>query len=314
MQPVFIIGCQRSGTTLLGAMLGGHPGAITVPDTTFLVEMLPDEDGPHVDPGEVIDRIAAHPRFRRFGFPLGSDRPQKVAEGNGFRIAIEWYVNQFAKARGREGATLWIEHYPAHARNVPSLMKTFPDAKFIHMVRDGRAVAASLMNVEWGPKDIISVARFWIQMIGFGHGARQAVPTENFADVRYEDLITSPEKVMRDLAKFLNIDFVPAMLESKSYWVPAYARVQQCLVGSPLDEHRIEAWKQTLSAREIEIFEHETGDLLTCFGYQKLSDPRKFGISALEKVKLALAGRLGSWYRTFKYHRAMKGFEHTPGD
>src|SRR5262249_378723 len=144
----------------------------------------------------------------------------------------------------------------------------FPDAKFIHIVRDGRAVAASMLPLDWGPNEIFTAARSWQRQLSYGFIAAAALGPERLLNIRYEDLVEMPEQTMRRIASFLDIEFVPGMLSSTGLKLPKFTRYQHQLIGAPPQLERVESWRRTLSRREIEIFESVVGDLLPLLGYQ----------------------------------------------
>src|SRR4030095_1909271 len=101
-------------------------------------------------------RIDRHWRFRIWEFDLGGRRPERDTVKPTFRAAIEWLVRQYAESVDRAGARIWVEQDPGNVVHIWKLLQHFPDAKFIHIVRDGRAVAASMLPLDWGPNEIFT--------------------------------------------------------------------------------------------------------------------------------------------------------------
>ena len=272
-RPIFVVGCQRSGSTLLGSMLGAHPEIVCVPEGQFIVDLMPTANPQaKVEPSQIIGLIDAHWRFRVWEFDLGSDRPVAGEVEPTYRGAIEWLVRRYANANNRPGAKVWVDHQPGHVRFLWRLLQHFPDAKVIHIIRDGRAVAASIMPLDWGPNVILSAAMFWKLNVGLGFAASAILGPDQLMHVHYEDLVQDAEVTMRRIAKFADVAFDPAMVTTSGFRVPRFTKHQHHLIGTPPALDRINAWQQKLSRRQIRIFERKTCDLLRQLGYQTLAE------------------------------------------
>lgn len=284
MRPVFIIGCPRSGSTMLGAMLGGHPDAICPPEAQFIIDCMPASNlSAAIDANAVLDDIVRHRRFRTWPFSL-ERRPQTVAMS--YRSLIEWVIDQYAAAHGRPAPKMWIDQ-SILVRHIWKLLQLFPDARFIHLVRDGRGVAASIIPLDWGPMGVLSAARHWIEHLAHGFAAEATLGADRIIRVHYESILTEPEATMKCLSSFLGIEFCPAMLVPAGLALPAHTRYQHTLIGAPLDTKRIGAWRHSLTKREIEIYEAVAGDLLPLLGYELLSGHAR-PPSRVESIRLTL--------------------------
>jgi Sulfotransferase family len=266
MTPIFIIGCQRSGSTMLGALLGGNEKAIAIPEAQFVAELAPVDPLAEVNLATIIDAIQRHYRFQLWNFELGAMRPA----GNGsYAEAIRWLVRTYAAHNGQHDPAHWIDHQPGHVREMQELRAHFPDLKVVHIVRDGRAVAASLIPLNWGPNAILSAANFWSQRVGMALALRQFLGDAHWIQVRYEDLVQNPDAELERLCAFLGLEFDPRMSAGDGFKVPAFTQNQHALVGKRPDPSRLQSWRASLSRREIEIFEALVGPLLTYLGYQR---------------------------------------------
>jgi sulfotransferase family protein len=292
-QPIFIVGCQRSGSTMLGAMLGAHPDIVCIPEGQFVVELMPESGhSAVVDPADVIDRIARHWRFRIWEFELEGRRPAAGEIASTYRAAIEWLIRRYGESVGRRTARIWVDQQPGHVLHVWKLLQHFPDAKVVHVVRDGRAVAASVMPLDWGPNEIYSAARYWQQRLAYGYAAGAALGPERMLHVRYEDIIGQTEPTMQRIAIFAGVDFVPAMLSATGLKLPRFTHHQHQLIGTPPQPDRVESWRRTLSRRQIEIFEAMVGDLLPLLGYEPLIGSKARPPTFSEKVLLVTRNEL----------------------
>ena len=284
---------------MLGAMLGGHPEAICPPEAQFIIDCMPATNlSAAVDVNAVLDDIKRHWRFRVWPFNL-ENRPSPAAMT--YRNVIEWVVAQYAIAHGRPAPTLWIDQ-SIFVLHIWKLLQLFPDARFIHLVRDGRAVAASIIPLNWGPKGVLSAARHWIQHLAHGFAAEAALGPDRIIRVHYEKILAEPEATMKRLSSFLGVEFHPAMLVPAGLALPAHTRHQHELIGAPLDTKRIDAWRRSLTEREIEIYEAVAGDLLALLGYE-ISSGLARPPSRVEKITFTLR----EWLTRFS-NRIRSGF------
>ncbi|MGH2754847.1 MAG: sulfotransferase family protein, partial [Actinomycetota bacterium] len=166
-----------------------------------------------------------------------------------------------------DDADVWIDHTPNNIRRAATLAQAFPDASFVHLVRDGRAVAASLMKVEWGPNSVHRAAHYWLEGTSFGLAAESWLK-DRCVRVRYEDLIARTDGTLRWLTSELGIEHHADMAHGGGLEVPVYTKEQHALVGRPPEQSRASAWERELSDREIEIFEAVVGDQLSMLGYE----------------------------------------------
>ena len=257
MRPIFIGGCDRSGTTLLGSMLGAHPHHVTVPEMPFKFELLVDEH-------QGLDQLHANWRFR-----IWEVNPPPVGNGlaNEPRVLVEELVSEYAKRVGKHDASTWIDHTPGNSRFAWTLSQYFRDAAFVHLVRDGRAVAASLLRLDWGPNDVARAAHYWVEQVAHGLATELQRTIKPVVRVRYEDVVATPSATLEVLCGRLGVEYCASMAKASGFVVPATSKTTHRLVGSDPDRSRAEAWRHELSRRQIEIFENIAGDMLVQLGY-----------------------------------------------
>jgi hypothetical protein len=269
--PIFVGGSPRSGTTLLGSMLGAHDRVVCLPESPVIGRLA------NVDRCRRADRTTAQDVHRAiqadFQFAFWKLSPEDVnacaqMAATSYRELIDAYAACFARRNGRSAATHWIDHSPTNLMYSARLHAQFPEAKFIHLVRDGRAVCASWMPLNWGPNTIIPAAHTWAMHVGYGLAAEAALPAAVVRRVTYEELVTEPKKVLRRLCQWIDLPYQANLVTGSGLEVPVYTRNQHTLIGRPVDSKRIADWRTKLSARDIELFEYATGDLLVHLGYE----------------------------------------------
>ncbi len=290
MRPLFIGGCERSGTTMLGAILGGHSRCLCLPESQFMDDQLAhaDADG-RIDARAALSRIVAHERFRLLWDLPPDPAPIQPAE-LGPTLADLW--TGLALAYGRKlrqpGAEVWIDHTPTNFRRVRGLLRLFPAARFIHLVRDGRAVAASLLPLDWGPNNALHAAEFWMARCALGLAAELDLGPDQVLRVRYEDILQEPESSLRRITSFIGLDYEPEMASANASKPTRYHERQHHLVGQAPVPSRAAGWQQVLSRREVEMFEAEAGDFLETLGYQPRYGLRAMPATRVEVFRLRL--------------------------
>ena len=163
MKPVFVGGCPRSGTTLLGAMLGGHPDVLCPPESQFLVASLRSAltaTGVDVDAAERA--WSSDWRLKLWG---DLSPPGPSGRALTFADLARRTVSTYAGSVGQPDPAIWVDHTPWNLQFAHLLLQEFPEARFLHIVRDGRAVAASLLPRDWGPATAWEAAGFWLERV-----------------------------------------------------------------------------------------------------------------------------------------------------
>lgn len=318
-RPVFIAGCERSGTTMLGAMLGSSPSTLTTPESQFVIHLLPRayEAIPNKELEQIIAGLCGHWRLRIWGIGDLRTRLSRALAASGasygYRQVISQVIRLYSEDVAKIPASIWIDHTPTHIKFVDRLLKIFPDARFIHIVRDGRAVASSLQQLTWGPNTTYKAAEWWSRMVCMGATAEIRYGPSRIMRVRYEDVVLEPEKTMREVCKFAGIEFRDFMIEGGGFIVPPYTKRQHSLVGSRPDCRRATEWKTKLTPREIELFEYRSGDVLKYFDYELMYGGAAAPPGRLELGRIlcqAAIGRIHSRFvarlRLKRVHRLLK--------
>jgi hypothetical protein len=299
MKSVFIGGCGRSGTTLLGAMLGAHSECICTPESQFKVdvfECLTSTEKPVIDISTALNMIRNHWRFKIWGLSLRANPPQEVTS---YPELIKWVVKMFGQGVGKPNPDIWIDHTPGNRKYVDILFDLFPESKMIHIVRDGRAVAASIMPLDWGASTIDRAAHFWQSKVTQGLAA-ETFSKDRVARVKYEELVQEPEKTLRKLCVFIGIDYQPAMIEGKGFKVPHYTQKHHSLIGRKPDSERVKAWETSLTDRQVEIFESIAGKLLSDLGYSLRYEFGAEKVTKIERIMLDAENHLRDFLNKYR--------------
>jgi hypothetical protein len=185
----------------------------------------------------------------------------------------------------REGKSRYGDKTPGYMREMLRLQRVLPEARFIHIVRDGRDVALSVMKLNWGPSNPTEAAELWVERI---NKARKQAPNVNhYMEVFFEDLVLDTEATLRRVCEFIDLGYDPAMLNyheraeerlrekdrdlprSKRPPQPAELRMKSHkLAQEPPREDRIGLWRKKMTPEQIAEYEAVAAPLLTELGYE----------------------------------------------
>ena len=274
---------------MLGAMLGSDAATVCLPEAQFIAQLITDKHPlDAADIRALVDKIAAHPRYKVWNARIDAADMLHLAGAGGYAEFIDAFAAAYGRSVGKPAARRWVDHSPINIRNAGRLAAAFPNAKFIHIFRDGRAVANSLMPLDWGPNNIIDAARHWQASLSIGFGLSAVLPSDRLLHVKYEDLVQDGAATMRRVAASVGIAYSDELLDTGGLKVPHYTRVNHRLVGAAVDPTRIDAWRDRLPAREIEVFEYMAGGLLTHLGYALVNDRGPKAPSRSERLRWRL--------------------------
>lgn len=268
MMPVFIGGCGRSGTTLLGSLVGAHHRCVCVPESQFKSDLLSQ-------PNDLVDRekrasfLRASWRFKTWGLPDEAVAGVSGSQSNSALVLD--LVKEYGRIKLGKLGNVWIDHTPNNFDYALLLAQHYPSSKFIHIVRDGRAVAASVLPLPWGPNTVQDAATWWVHRLAVGLAAEQYFGVHGrIMRVDYESLVRNPGPVIDAIWAFLGLEpqAGPAQAAAQIR-LPQFTQEQHRLVLESPDVRRIDAWKTVLSQRQVELFEAVAGVLLEFLGYQR---------------------------------------------
>jgi len=270
---VFIGGCPRSGTTMLGSMLGSTKHCIATPESHFKQKIpigLRVNWLKGISKKEVIDALLKNFRFKIWEIPIPDNSLPSILTRQDYRDLIFQLVDSYARKVGKSNWNVWIDHTPQNFQNALMLLDIFPKAKFVHIVRDPRAVAASVIPLDWGPNTADDAAIFWAQKLSYAL-AFESISPERCFKVRYEDIVRHPEKVVKEICNFTDIEFKSSMILGKEFRIPNYSKTQHALIGKAPNLERINSWKTDLTDLQIYQIEKFCEDLLDMMGYTKMN-------------------------------------------
>ena len=258
LPPIFIGGAGRSGTTLLRVMLDSHSRIACGPE----LKVLPS-----------VARLWAE-LHGRWPEVLADSHVQEADVDQAFAALVAGLLEPQRRASGKARIA---EKTPNNVFVFGQLHRMFPDAAFVHVLRDGRDVVASLLTMDWTTTDGTPIdytrdarlaARYWAQAVMAARTfARATAGNARFAEVRYEALVTDPERTLRALLAFLDEDWEPAVLD---YHARAHDLGRESSAGQvmqPISQAPAGRWRRELSAADRQAVKQEVGGLLIELGY-----------------------------------------------
>jgi hypothetical protein len=272
--PFFIVGSSRSGSTLLRLMLASH-SRIVIPSETWyltaLVEQFPCDR--LLGENEIAKAIAVMTthytwpdmgldaaEVRRRAADLGSVSLRDLVE-----IVYRWHMEVAGKSR-------WGDKTPGYIEIVAPLAALFGEAKFIHLIRDGRDVAKSYERAGWHGPWMLGYTREWSRAMELDRKLAQTQLNERILRVRYEDLVLQPEATLRRICAFIDAGYEPQMLQWHGKLedaIPARDRRFHSGLDRQMNPSDVGRWKREMMSREIFVAEALIGAQLSRFGYER---------------------------------------------
>ncbi|HXY73654.1 MAG TPA: sulfotransferase [Actinomycetota bacterium] len=291
--PFFIVGASRSGTTLLRVTLDRHPLIAIPPESHFIPTLWRRRrrygaGGRVQRPEALLEDLARDRRFRDWGIPIERVRDRLTAAGPPtLEAAIELLYREYAQAKGKP---VWADKTPEYVWHMELLGRLFSKASFVHLVRDGRDVALSMLDLNPYMRHAAATAPLWKRSVRSAREAGRAMVPGRYVELRYEDLILDPETTLRRLLESLSVPFDSSVLGHDARAIEAVPEARrsrhQRLALPPT--RGLRNWRQDMRPAEAAEFEAIAGRELVAFGYEVTAKP-------------TMRRRAGAWKRVGGY-------------
>jgi hypothetical protein len=280
---VFVVGCARSGTTLLKRVLNAHPQIAITKETHWIPVFFRERIGLTPDglvTPELIPRLLADWRFSRQG--IGRPELESLL-GSGAPVSYAKFVSGIFDLYGQaQGKLLVGDKTPIYGLEMGLLHELWPRAKFVHLIRDGRDVCLSVRNWErrdggtgleenfatWAEDPVTTAAVWWQWRVQLAREAGQPLGPGLYYELRYEALVNHPAEECAKLCAFLGVPYEEKMLRfyeghtktkkglnSKRAWLPITPGLRD--------------WRTQMPAQDTERFEAAAGSLLDELAYPR---------------------------------------------
>jgi hypothetical protein len=284
----FFVGVARSGTTLLRAMVDSHPEIGIPPESYFVTELAPsraryEASGPF-DVEHFAGDLCAHAWFGWWRIAPGELLTAlRDAAPAGYSDAVRTVFSLWAT---RHGKPRYGDKTPGYLTQLALVAALFPEARFVHLVRDGRDVALAYADAFDVPVE--KAIGLWRSRVEGGRGAGAALGCHRYCEIRYEDLVADSESTLRAVCRFIDLPFSERMVR---HWEHA----EDMLTGAPdrvLQRHvewpptvGLRDWRTQMPRHVARVCELVAGDLLEDLGYE--AGPTRFSLRSQ-----ALVGRV----------------------
>jgi hypothetical protein len=314
---VFLVGCPRSGTTLLHRIVDAHPDIAVINETQWVPQRWERRVGVAPD-GTVTPRfvpqLLAHRRFSRL--QIEARHVENLVQ-DGYPKHYASFVTELFDLHGQlKGKRLVGEKSPGYVRHLPTLHALWPESRIVHLIRDGRDVALSVLDWKksdhivgrystWGEDRMATAALWWEWHVRLGRDAADVIGPERYCEVRYESLVADPEGECRRLSAFLEVPYDDAMLRfhegrtrvkpgrvSKAAWLPVTPGLRR--------------WEEQMQSDDAARFEAAAGHLLEELGYRRVATPTSEQLRSAARLREAFANEVrarrravpGAWSAT----------------
>lgn len=304
--PIFVVGAPRSGTTLLQYMMRSHPRlSLPTGESHFFIPLYRNAekygdlsrlenvravlDAMHRQSADFLDTD-----LHGMKFDAAALAEELLREGRNTMPAI--IAGLFEKNARGEGKVRWGDKTPYYVLHMIKLKEWFPDAQFIHLIRDGRDVALSLFGRrhDFGVYNIYFAAKYWQIYVELGRAQGLQLKADSYMEIHYEDILADQEGSMRRICAFLQEDFSPALLSYEK----SSETGKTPLLMQPVQSDNKEKWRKEMTPGQIAVFESAVGSTLRDCGYVLETDavPVPLPLKAAYRIHNAI---LSKWNKMF---------------
>ena len=283
-RPIFIIGSERSGTTLVLAILACHP-RIAVPEVTWYYPRFRPYLHTYGDLG-ILGNFNALAHEMAYGLRVpfwrmpdanpatfGNEIAARAAEiepsfAGVFAAMFERYAKHVKKPR-------WGEKTPGNVFYLDRILEDFPNAQFVYIYRDCRDASAEFIESQFGPTNAYTAAVMWRDGQRAVKPFRETLSPDQWFNIKYEDFVRDPVNHLKSMCAFLGEDFDDALMEFHT--TPVAQRrgktKDNWALAHPISDRHVGIFETQLSIEQQRVMAWVAGDLMQDLGYDNLADP-----------------------------------------
>lgn len=245
-RPIFLVGAERSGTTLLRLMLDSHPEISFAEEFEYAVEPIGD-DGSFPPLAEYKRYLETNRMFSTSGFEPDASKP--------YPELVDGFLRSRQEAKGAPYVGATIHFGFSKALNV------WPKAKLIHLIRDPRDVSPSCMAMGWNGNVWHGLDK-WIEAEDEWAEVDAWLPDEQKLTVRFAELVDDHESTLTTICRFIGVDYTSQML--------SYAAETDYEEPRPGVASR---WRDELPDTDVQLIEARVGDRMDELGFERSGLP-----------------------------------------
>ncbi len=302
-RPIFIIGSERSGTTLVLAILSCHP-RIAVPEVTWYYPRFRSYLHTYGDLGEIENfKTLAHEMAHGLRVPFwrmpdanpatfGAEIAARAAEIEQSFAGI--FAAMFERYAGHVDKPRWGEKTPGNVFYIDRILEDFPNAQFVYIHRDCRDASAEFIESQFGPTNAYAAAEMWRDGQQAVKPFRETLRPDQWFNIGYEEFVRDPVDILKRMCAFLGEEYDDAMMafhttpmaqrrgKTKDNWALAH----------PITDRHVGIYKNQLSIDQHRIITWVAGDSMRELGYGDLAEPLE-----LSDEQIALDVEMDGRYR-----------------
>jgi hypothetical protein len=250
---MFVLGCPRSGTTLLSSLLKDTDYGAPV-ESHFIIKYFEklsfygDLDD-KANFSRLLQDISNERAVRQWGVDIHPDELYEEITDRSYKNVVD---KIFAIRSQKVGHKFWGDKTPSYILEFDKIYYLFPNAKYIYIVRDGRDVALSLLQKKWGPNNIYETAKYWMKCNRKNELLELLMKDNRVLKVKYEELLVNPVRVIADIYSYLGVGFSSRYIEE---------------LASNINRSNFDKWKINMTAHDVQMFEIISADTLKMHGY-----------------------------------------------
>lgn len=273
-QPLFMFGFERSGTTLLSMIMGAHPDlAVPLSVTGLWYRYHKNLDRYHnlrlpQNLEALVDDLLQDERIRLWDETLHKADLLERIDGHGYAAVVDAFNQAYADKKNKR---YWANLDIATLDDMDIAHQWFPNARFLHIVRDGRDVALSHETMPYGAANTLDCVQSWERRLTINQKMGEILGSDQYKLIRYEDLVLNTQRTLQEICEFASIEYSEQMLnytemvadkipEDKRWLWPELDRKPQA--------DKCYGWKRKMDLKRRIVFENEAAELLKRLGYE----------------------------------------------
>lgn len=269
--PVFIVGTPRSGTTLLRLIMDSHPDIAITPESSFLFRVTPLWDkllsrgGGRDSISKLLGMLRMIPQVK--DWMPASCNPEEILADCGQKVTLAAVLDSIYHLYAIEkGKRVWGDKTPKNLHSIDAILRLYPNAKIVVVVRDCRDVALSLRKAEFSNVSYVSSAIRWQNDVDLAIKAMKR-HADCVKVVKYEDLLSAPEETLKMLLGFCGLREEPKLLERYATHDDDVVHTKSSLYMKPVSKNNIAKWKTSMPDGDVRNIEALAKEGLAYLGY-----------------------------------------------
>lgn len=289
-RPIFVIGVHRSGTTLLRYMLNSSPRIYISPESDFIPEFFQLRPRARMSDRQIARAIQSLFTEHRFSAEWEGEAPTpaQFITHEGAPTPTKFLSQLYAAYAHMHGAERWGDKTPIYTNYVDLIHTLFPAAQFIHILRDGRDVALSMLE-KWAEQeihvDVFFAARNYVRRTRAARNSGWRLGPQLYYEMHYEALVQDPENELRAVCEFLGEEYLPEMAQPQ---ILGRKTIEPGSWNDPIrrppNTASVQRWRKEMTPADLRLFQFVAGRQLEELGYRQVDAGR---MPAQEIARLA---------------------------